>query len=126
LQEPFRIRAPDFDLDAIFAVEGRDQSGNVVGRDGRVEGELLLPFGAFDQPLLAVGALVGRDLGHAARLGERARSEHEQRKRRQRWRYRMPTELRAAVGVVRKPWHNFARLVSAANAPKNAKMRGTG
>ena len=83
LQEPFRIRAPDFDLDAIFAVEGRDQRGNVVGRDGRVEGKLLLSFGAFEQPLLAVGALVGRDLGDAHRLGERAGSEREQRKRRQ-------------------------------------------
>ncbi|HKA76800.1 MAG TPA: hypothetical protein VKD19_06810 [Pseudolabrys sp.] len=32
----------------------------------------------------------------------------------------MPTELRAAVGVARKPWHNFVRLVSAANVPYNS------
>src|SRR6266487_4468873 len=35
----------------------------------------------------------------------------------------MPTELRAAVGVVCKPWHNFVRLVSAANVPKTPNTR---
>src|SRR5262249_49002867 len=35
----------------------------------------------------------------------------------------MPTELRAAVGVVRKPWHNFVRLVSAAKMPKTANTK---
>src|SRR5262249_26006226 len=35
----------------------------------------------------------------------------------------MPTELHAAVGVVRKPWHNFAPHVSAATGPKTANPR---
>src|SRR5215467_13719675 len=35
----------------------------------------------------------------------------------------MPTELRAAVGVARKPWHNFVRPVSAATVPKRPNTR---
>ena len=75
LQESFRVGAPDLDLDAVFLVEGSDQGGNVLGRDRRVERELLFLFGAFEQPLAAVGALVGRDLGSGVCLRERGLME---------------------------------------------------
>jgi hypothetical protein len=34
VQEAFRIRAPDLDLEAVFPVEGGDERGNVIRRYG--------------------------------------------------------------------------------------------
>ena len=92
LQDALGVGTPDLDLDAVFLVEGRDQNRNVLGRDRRIEGELLFALGAFDQPLLAVGALVGRDLGDTIRLG-RARA---------RWK-RGPRRRRVPTGLPRTP-----------------------
>src|SRR5262249_57574607 len=61
LEEPLRIRAPDPHLDAVFLVEGRDQRGNVLGRDRRVERELFFLFRPLDEALLAIGPLLPPD-----------------------------------------------------------------
>ena len=67
--------APQIDLDAIFLLESARQRPRLGRLHRGVEGQLALFLGRFNQPLIAVGALVEIDRGCVLRDGRR-RNRH--------------------------------------------------
>ncbi len=55
-------------LDAVASFERRRQLVGIFGREGRIEEQRALLFGPREQPLLAVGTLVQRELLQRLRL----------------------------------------------------------
>ena len=79
LHELLGARAPVLEIDAVFLAEGVAHRPHVFGDGGAVDRHRLLFLGAGDQPLRAVGPLIGGDLGDARRL--RARRNRAERQR---------------------------------------------
>src|SRR5207302_7795270 len=82
LQDLLRARAPQLDLYAcVFPLEDLDDGHRVLEVQGSVDEDLALFFRSFEDPLLAVGALVQVDLAVLCRIALRL-SENEPREKR--------------------------------------------
>ena len=66
LHELLGARAPVLEVDAVALAEGVAHRPHVLGDGGTVDHHRLLFLGAGDQPLRAVGPLIGGDLGDAS------------------------------------------------------------
>ena len=82
LHELLGARAPVLEVDAVLLAEGVAHRPHVLGDGGTVDRHHFLLLGAGDQPLRAVGPLIGGDLGDAsapARTREPRRAPARQR-----------------------------------------------
>jgi hypothetical protein len=66
-------RPPEVDLDRMLLLEGADDCGVVLDRQGGIERQLRFIGGALPKPLLAVAAGIGGRADGALRLGQGVR-----------------------------------------------------